>query len=64
MKGPTRRPGLALLLSPKGPLGGSILADRACPKWRVDILKIVLGLKLQDPTRKQREEVLDILWGI
>ena len=37
---------------------------RGCPKWRVDALKIVLGLKLQDLTRKQREEVLDILRDI
>lgn len=34
---------------------------RVCPKWRVDTLKIVLGLRLKDLTTKQREEVLDIL---
>lgn len=39
-------------------------AFRVCPKWRVDTPKIVLGLKLQDPTRKQRDEVLKILRGV
>jgi hypothetical protein len=34
---------------------------RDCPKWRVDTFKIVLGLKLQDLTSKQRDEVLNIL---
>jgi transposase len=42
---------------------GTVMA-RDCPKWRVDAFKIVLGLKLQDLTNKQREEVLDILRGI
>lgn len=34
------------------------------PQVGVDASGIVLGLKLQDPTRKQWEEALDILRGI
>jgi hypothetical protein len=37
---------------------------RACAKWRVDAFKILLCLKLQDLTKKQRDEVLEILRGI
>ena len=39
----------------------STVMARDCPKWRVDTFKIVLGLKLQDLTSKQRDEVLNIL---
>jgi phage terminase small subunit len=37
---------------------------RVCPKWRVDAFKVFLGIKLPDPTRRQGEEVLDVLQGI
>jgi hypothetical protein len=35
-----------------------------CHKWRVDIFKVFLDIKLPELTRKQRDEVLDILRGI
>jgi hypothetical protein len=37
---------------------------RVRPKCRVDAFRVFLGIKLPDLTRKQREEVLDILGGI
>jgi hypothetical protein len=42
---------------------GTVMA-RNCPKRYVDAFKILLGLKLQDLTNKQRDEVLEILRGI
>jgi transposase len=35
-----------------------------CPKWRVGVLKIVLGKKLAGLTERQRHEILEIFRSI